>query len=319
MQAEKKDDAMFLKVSTNTSYNVIVIDNFYADPLKVRAHALSQNFEVRGNFPGERTISNATVEIKAKIQSYLTEDIIDFGLTGDKKYNGAFQVTTSHDRSWVHVDPHNNWAGMLFLTPNAPSSAGTGFYQFEDGSTTQTPENKDITDMYARDITKWKLVDRIGNVFNRLVLFNSKRFHMSMDYFGTTKENGRLFQVFFFSTKEQPSTTIMEPTESTIVPHGHALNKAGELSIQSADNVHFHFEFTQTNNFPRFQRTWVGDFQKHGNHVYNINDAACVGPIGSCNNCSDVLEQLIGAKVEFQFRSGAITILQSFFNLKLKY
>jgi hypothetical protein len=32
-----------------------------------------------------------------------------------------------------------------------------------------------------------------GNVFNRLVLFNVHRYHMSMDYFGDTKENGRLF------------------------------------------------------------------------------------------------------------------------------
>jgi hypothetical protein len=33
------------------------------------------------------------------------------------------------------------------------------------------------------------------------LFFNSNRFHMSMDYFGDTKENGRLFQVFFFSTE----------------------------------------------------------------------------------------------------------------------
>jgi hypothetical protein len=40
----------------------------------------------------------------------------------------------------------------------------------------------------------------IKSKVNRLVLFNAHRYHMSMDYFGDTKENGRLFQTFFFST-----------------------------------------------------------------------------------------------------------------------
>lgn len=53
----------------------------------------------------------------------------------------------------------------------------------------------------AQDITKWDLVDVIGNVFNRLVLYRGDIFHSSLDYFGTNKENGRLFQTFFFNTE----------------------------------------------------------------------------------------------------------------------
>jgi hypothetical protein len=37
-----------------------------------------------------------------------------------------------------------------------------------------------------------------GNVF----IFNAHRYHISMGYFGDTKENGRLFQTFFFSTEK---------------------------------------------------------------------------------------------------------------------
>ena len=120
-------------------------------------------------------------------------------------YNGAFQYTTSRDRSWVHIDGFNNWAGVLYMTPNAPLSSGTAFYKFHDGTTCEKDmeilDNKLDTDNCSQDMTKWQLVDRVGNVFNRLILFNSKRFHMSMDYFGDSKENGRLFQVFFFSTE----------------------------------------------------------------------------------------------------------------------
>jgi hypothetical protein len=32
-----------------------------------------------------------------------------------------------------------------------------------------------------------------------LILFDSKRYHSSMDYFGNSPKDGRLFQVFFFS------------------------------------------------------------------------------------------------------------------------
>jgi hypothetical protein len=94
---------------------------------------------------------------------------------------------------------------VLYLTPNAPISAGTGFYQFIDGTTCEKDmmilNNKSETDKYSQDMTKWKLVDTVGNVFNRLILFNSKKFHMSLDYFGLDKNDGRLFQVFFFSTE----------------------------------------------------------------------------------------------------------------------
>ena len=90
------------------------------------------------------------------------------------------------------------------MTPDAPLSAGTAFYKFRDGSMSSIDgkilDNQKDTDKWSQDFTKWELVDKVGNVFNRLVLFNSTRYHMSMDYFGDCKENGRLFQVFFFST-----------------------------------------------------------------------------------------------------------------------
>jgi hypothetical protein len=171
---------------------------------------------VRGNYPGSRTISYATEHLRTIIQKYVEPfggKITDFPLpatgtaTGSTKetYNGSFQYTTSRDRSWVHTDGFNNWAGVLFLTPDAPLSSGTGFFRFHDGTTCVTDQkllnNKSETDTFSQDMTKWSLVDQVGNVFNRLVLFNANNFHMSMDYFGDRSTNGRLFQVFFFSTE----------------------------------------------------------------------------------------------------------------------
>jgi hypothetical protein len=200
------------------SCGLIVVDNFYNNAQKTRDFILTQEFSVKGNFPGQRTISYANEHLKNIIQSYvgpfggkITEfpitSTLELDKTGDKSnYNGSFQYTTARERSWVHTDSWNNWAGVLFLTPNAPISSGTAFYRFMNGEYTEEDVKllgtKEQSDRFSQDLTKWELVDTVGNVFNRLVLFNSKRFHMSMDYFGDNKENSRLFQVFFFSTEK---------------------------------------------------------------------------------------------------------------------
>jgi len=196
------------------SCGLIIIDNFYNNAMETREYILTQDFKVHGNYPGHRTRSFATNELKNLIQEYVFPfggKITEFPMPNETNindnsiYNGAFQYTTSRDRSWVHIDGYNNWAGVLFMTPDAPLSSGTGFYRFIDGTSCEKDmvliNSKEDIDRYSQDMTKWELVDKVGNVFNRLILFDSKRFHMSLDYFGDTKENGRLFQVFFFSTE----------------------------------------------------------------------------------------------------------------------
>ena len=199
------------KSTRGPSCGLIVIDNFYQNAMATRDFILTQEFSVRGNYPGSRTISHATEQLRNIIQKYVEPfggKITDFPLpstAAKETYNGSFQYTTSRDRSWVHTDGFNNWAGVLFLTPDAPLSSGTGFFRFHDGTTCVTDQkllnNKSETDTFSQDMTKWSLVDQVGNVFNRLVLFNANNFHMSMDYFGDRSTNGRLFQVFFFSTE----------------------------------------------------------------------------------------------------------------------
>jgi len=214
-QKQTKYRKLFDDIKTRSpSCGLIIIDNFYNNPYETRNFVLTQEFLVRGNYPGQRTISYANEHLKSIIQKYVEPfggKITDFpipkadGSDSSKIYNGSFQFTTSRDRSWVHIDGYNNWAGVLYLTPNAPLSSGTSFYNFYDGTTCKRDmdilENKVDIDKYSQDLTKWNKVDQVGNIFNRLILFNSNRFHMSMDYFGDKLENGRLFQVFFFSTE----------------------------------------------------------------------------------------------------------------------
>jgi hypothetical protein len=216
-ESKKEDKGLLLAENISKrapSCGLIVIDNFYNNAMETRNFILTQEFKVRGNYPGQRTRSFANSDLKDIIQDYITPfggKIIEFPMPDETNkddnniYNGAFQYTTSRDRSWIHVDGFNNWAGVLYMTPDAPVSAGTGFYKYKDGTTYEADikimDNKEEIDAFCQDLTKWEQVDKVGNLFNRLVLFNSKRYHMSLDYFGNSKENGRLFQVFFFSTE----------------------------------------------------------------------------------------------------------------------
>jgi hypothetical protein len=201
------------RAKRNPSCSLIVIDNFYNNAMETRDYILKQKFSVKGNYPGSRTKSYANEQLKDIIQKYVEPfggKITQFPIPKTDEdastiYNGAFQYTTSRDRSWVHIDGYNNWAGVVYLTPDAPLSSGTAFYKFYDGSMNardgQLLNNKKEIDRCSQDMTKWTIVDKVGNVFNRLILFNSNNHHMSLDYFGDTKENGRLFQLFFFSTE----------------------------------------------------------------------------------------------------------------------
>lgn len=202
------------RASRSPSCGLIVIDNFYNNAMETRNYILSQEFLVKGNYPGARTKSYANEELKNIIQRYVEPfggKITTFPIPKDDKdaktiYNGAFQYTTSRDRSWVHTDGYNNWAGVVYLTPDAPLSSGTGFFKFYDGAFNASDgkllNNKKEVDRFSQDMTKWTMVDMVANVFNRLILFNANNYHMSLDYFGDRKDNSRLFQVFFFSTEK---------------------------------------------------------------------------------------------------------------------
>ena len=181
--------------------NVIITDNFYQNPDDVRAYALSQPFEVKGNYPGVRTKPWLPDDLKKSIQ-YIIQN------AGGKVtnwhehsgYTGAFQICTSADRTWIHADSFNGWAAVCYLTPNAPLSAGTALYRYkETGEEARADNTAPYLDGY--DYTKWDRTDYIANKYNRIVLYRGNMYHASLDYFGSDNSTGRLFQTFFFDTE----------------------------------------------------------------------------------------------------------------------
>lgn len=186
-----------------------IVDNFYSNVDEVREFALNQDFGVRGNYPGQRTIPFLNESIKETINNIVSPQWGDVVWWGDE-YTGAYQYTTQRERSWIHADSTTRWAGVCYLTPNAPLSSGTGIFKHKETGLISHPKLADGTDdtelmdkIYedAQDITKWELVDRFANIYNRLIIYRGDKFHSSLDYFGKDIYDGRLFQTFFFNTE----------------------------------------------------------------------------------------------------------------------
>jgi hypothetical protein len=187
----------------------LIIDDFYRNPDDVRAFALAQEFSQSGNYPGQRTAPFLTNSIKESIQEVIRPFAGDVTWWGDDS-TGSFQYTVASDRSWIHSDDTTDWAGVLYLTPDPPLSSGTGLFRHKDTGlrrwrNSEHPETvvkNSPVNIETQDMTKWEMTDKFGNIYNRLVLYRGDLFHISLDYFGRSKEDGRLFQVFFFNTEK---------------------------------------------------------------------------------------------------------------------
>jgi hypothetical protein len=185
---------------------LIVVDNFYSNPEAMRKRALNMDFPSTGYFPGRRTAPLMPPGVQATL-----EGLVGSRMTRWTNFHGSFQYTLENHSSWVHFD-EAHWSGLVYLTPDAPLDSGTRFYQHVETRLTEMPTEDDakrlgvanadvlkaLLDDDKRNYSAWKVVDQVGNRFNRLLLFRGVRYHQSAEYFGTTLENGRLFQTFFF-------------------------------------------------------------------------------------------------------------------------
>lgn len=175
----------------------MIINDFYSNPDQVRAFALTQDFNVSGNFPGARTVSFLNDDIKNCIQYFMNFAGKITNWYDESGYTGAFQYATAFDKTWIHCDHTSMWAGVCYLTPDAPHTAGTAMFRHKE-----TGEYRaNVNEHEASDYTKWDKIDIVGNKYNRMVIYRGDLFHASLDYFGKDLYDGRLFQTFFFDTE----------------------------------------------------------------------------------------------------------------------
>ena len=193
---------------TNAPKSLVIVDNFYNDPDLVRNYAINHiKFDFSTYHTGRRSLDRFILDgTKEKFEEILDRPIHNWN--HPEYANGKFQYCTSYDRVVYHIDTQN-YAAMVYLTPDAPLQTGTASYRskltgatrFDNGETGEIYEKtfKGVSnELNFYDKTSWEEVDRIANVYNRLVMFDAKRLHSATEYFGDALENARLFHLFFF-------------------------------------------------------------------------------------------------------------------------
>jgi len=198
-------------------FPTIIVDNFYEDPYLWREYALEQEFFKgnRGSWPGVRT----------KLLHELNEELFDivckkimftlrpYGFKEFDELQIAFQmIDESYGRGWVHDDdPKLHVAGVVYLNKESPEGCGTTIYKdapdfngeeytkmFMKDVLDSTPDERKQIGKYRNDqLTHFTPEIKVESVYNRFVLFDSRCWHSADAFFGTTKEDSRLNQVFF--------------------------------------------------------------------------------------------------------------------------
>lgn len=189
--------------NADARHGVWIVDDFYADPEWVRKFALQQEYQI--NHDGEKGYIGSRTERQFLFDGLKErfEEIIGRPITRWQEHgmNGRFQHAQAGEPLVYHCD-HQNWAGMIYLTPDAPWDSGTNTYALKNSNIRHLshPHIRRCFKDGSRNFDRYPfdMVDQFGNVYNRLVIFNAGYLHASGGYFGFTPENSRLWHMFFF-------------------------------------------------------------------------------------------------------------------------
>ncbi len=171
------------------SNNILIKDNFYDHIDQMRNVALSCDYMYNLNTPeqvgwrGYRTWDLSYLEnpIIEECCDNILKEFSDFynisGCAMQKYFHISYEETKWNRMKAWHTDHSMEHAGLIYLNPNPPSTAGTTI--FKDGKKIE-----------------------IENKYNRLIGYRGNLQHGPTDDFGNTKENGRMCFVFFINKKE---------------------------------------------------------------------------------------------------------------------
>lgn len=212
--------------------DMIVVENFYADPYAVRSRALKNTFAniAATDYPGfasKTSISSAglVASIEALVGARLNIDTSRFTWGGFR-----FITQESGQRTVVHADTAVEWAGMVYLTPEPCPDSGTGFYRHWETGLTGPPtdrwargagfaDSSEFDDRVIRpvkaNLAQWSLERSVDATFNRLILFRGEHlYHAPLGGFGDSEESARLTHIFFFNTYRKAAASTSYPFRS---------------------------------------------------------------------------------------------------------
>ena len=192
-------DKFSLNTDNQFKPRLFAVDDFYDNPYELRNYILDEVEFMEDNdwYKGSRSTTQFFIPgTREKVEQIMGIKINQFEEHG---MCGRFQYCTAQDPIVYHYDGQR-WAGMVYLTPDAPYSTGTSLYASKTTGARDTnhPRVDESFNNGYYDSTQFELIDTVGNVFNRLVIFDAQCIHAASGYFGNTRENSRLFHLFFF-------------------------------------------------------------------------------------------------------------------------
>lgn len=179
--------------------NMLVVDGFYKDPDSVVRIAESADYqEDERYYKGLRSKETYKFPwVKEEFERLLGVQIIDWL---NQPYNGCFQITDKNNPLVYHSDTQE-YAAAIYLTKDG-DQMGTSFWKDKKYGNRRPPASDvQLQEVYSEyNIThpdNWELVDKVGGVYNRLVIWDAKMIHSASLY----TEDPRLVQLFFFTSK----------------------------------------------------------------------------------------------------------------------
>jgi len=196
-----------------------VVDNFFETPSLVRNLALHQDYwkctehPNGGNWPGKRT--RYLNEIDPVFHEIVCKKLIRY-----LPHHVAFEIAdmTFHisdainSPGWIHTDPpHLGIGAVIYLNEGIKQSTGTCLYDVSPGFNGQGYEEEFKQQLALQgtpEASKFeKYKDECNGVFrpsvtvearyNRCVIFDGRKYHGGMNFYGSNVDDARLTIVFF--------------------------------------------------------------------------------------------------------------------------
>ena len=193
---------------------LLVKDNFYLNPSNVLDVALNAEYYEPEHVTGFRSkLVYHEKGVKQKLEKILGIKITRWDTDPLEEYGVFYQGFSKGKRKevpGVHSDePYNDITVLIYLTPGLPFECGTSLWQHKQTGLINPATAQDarrlkmkLTDVRtqletdSKDRSKWIEIDRVGNIFNRMVAYPSGALHSATNHFGGDLKNGRIYQTF---------------------------------------------------------------------------------------------------------------------------
>jgi len=201
--------------------NYWVFDDVLADPDAVRARNLARHDWILGaphrpeSWPGRRVVPGlapaelAVVEARVRAATGADRLWVETAPGGAMLNHNCVQVVAAAEsQAKPHTDSRNlcRYAGVLYLSPDAPEHCGTSFYRQNlgggrlGGNRVTAPHANLVEALGTRFVAPDSFVEdvRVPNRFNRLLVYTASLIHSASAYCGTTLDDARMAGVFFW-------------------------------------------------------------------------------------------------------------------------